>query len=918
VSYSHAADDGLARAVQRGLLRLTRAWYRPPALRVFRDKTSLAANPDLWATIESALGRSRYFVLLASPQSAQSPWVQREVAYWQTRCERDTFLIALIDGHIRWDDTRGDFDWDRTTALPVRLRGWFAREPLWVDLSWARTESERSLTHTRFRDDIGTLAAPIHGRPKDELDSEDVRQQLRARRLGRTAVAVLALLFVVALTAAGIAVVERNSALDQARVANARQLAALAVANIGTQLDLAQLYAVAAYRMDPDPQTLSALFQTVTASPHLVRALPVGVHTTVLAGAGVGHVVAAGTTDGKLLRWDLDHNAVTQVQLGTAAIAEVAIDGDGRRIVAADGSKLFIWTGTNDTKPIVRPVHRPTGVSGADKYLAISPSGNTIAAIDEVATGQARLAILDGATGQQRRGTVVPSAWQAIGLPDDATLNAQGGEPIAGLTQLAVSSLKVVSRGPRLNLPGDGLGGCCGFSTDARFVAWAKVDSTHVMPGNPNNPYSGTDEFFSAAIPIAEPDRFALSPDGTTVAAAGGGALYAARFDGNAPLAAQQLSGTGNVDAISFVGGGSQLVSATGTSLLLWDLSQASRITAGPAVQGTSAAEAGDQPLISISPDGNRLALSGLGTDNLLLEDLGASPATREPASKPLDGGVPVWSRDGTGLLLLAPGDKGYGAVRRTSGRFAVAWPEPNPNTPVAARMSADGQRVAVVSDHGDVQVRNFADGTVLSSVRGEQEQPPDDGLRPPAAISADLTKVATVRPDHSVWLTDPATGQQQRLPGSAAVTVAYADDRLLVARADNSLDVWTTIGDRLLRTIPPDAGYAPVLAAIPNSRLVARLTGIGTIGLWNVDTGDLLGTVTLPDSRAATNTVLAGTPDGRELVSATANGVVERWQLRPDAWIRAACASAGRNLTADEWRRRVNDTVPDNLACTP
>ena len=45
---------------------------------IFRDQTSLAANPDLYATIERELRDSRHFVLLASPGAAQSPWVGRE------------------------------------------------------------------------------------------------------------------------------------------------------------------------------------------------------------------------------------------------------------------------------------------------------------------------------------------------------------------------------------------------------------------------------------------------------------------------------------------------------------------------------------------------------------------------------------------------------------------------------------------------------------------------------------------------------------------------------------------------------------------------------------------------------------------------------------------------------------------------
>src|ERR1700733_6564488 len=104
ICYSHAADSRLAPALQRGLQRLTRAWYQRQALRIFRDQTSLAANPDLYATIERELRESRHFVLFASPGAAQSPWVGREIRFWQEHRAREEFLIALTDGGIRSDN----------------------------------------------------------------------------------------------------------------------------------------------------------------------------------------------------------------------------------------------------------------------------------------------------------------------------------------------------------------------------------------------------------------------------------------------------------------------------------------------------------------------------------------------------------------------------------------------------------------------------------------------------------------------------------------------------------------------------------------------------------------------------------------------------------------------------------------------
>ena len=130
ISYSHAADGRLAPALQSALHRLARPWYLMRACRLFRDKTSLSANPALWPAIERALAESGYLLLLASPEAARSPWVEREVARWLEHRAGDRLLIALTDGELTWDAAAGDFDWAKTTVLPPSLRGRFRDEPL--------------------------------------------------------------------------------------------------------------------------------------------------------------------------------------------------------------------------------------------------------------------------------------------------------------------------------------------------------------------------------------------------------------------------------------------------------------------------------------------------------------------------------------------------------------------------------------------------------------------------------------------------------------------------------------------------------------------------------------------------------------------------------------------------------------------
>ncbi len=116
ISYSHARDKKIAAALQSVVQTLGKPWYKRRGLRLFRDDTSLSATPHLWPSIELALSQSRFLILLASPDAAQSPWVEKEIAYWLANKSAETLLIAVTDGTLAWDAGKGDFHWSDTHA----------------------------------------------------------------------------------------------------------------------------------------------------------------------------------------------------------------------------------------------------------------------------------------------------------------------------------------------------------------------------------------------------------------------------------------------------------------------------------------------------------------------------------------------------------------------------------------------------------------------------------------------------------------------------------------------------------------------------------------------------------------------------------------------------------------------------------
>jgi hypothetical protein len=207
LSYSHQ-DAAVAAGIQKGLHRIGRRVGRLNALRVFRDSTDLAANPDLWGKVTDAMDRARYLIVVLSPRAAASQWVNKEVAHWVDRRGPDQLLIVVAEGQLHWDEATQRFDPDRSdAALPVLTQpGVLAAEPLHVDVSGDTPWDPQAPT---FRDKVTELAAPVHGKSKYELASEDVREQRRFRRLRRAAIIGLVILTVIAAAAAWTAICTR-------------------------------------------------------------------------------------------------------------------------------------------------------------------------------------------------------------------------------------------------------------------------------------------------------------------------------------------------------------------------------------------------------------------------------------------------------------------------------------------------------------------------------------------------------------------------------------------------------------------------------------------------------------------------------------------------------------------------------------
>ena len=134
--------------------------------------------------------------------------------------------MLLTGGDLFWDAAAGDFDWQKTTSISPALAGSFPAEPLYVDLRGAKAEGALTLRNARFRAAVLDIAAPLHGRNKDELDGEDIVQNRRTMRIARGVAIGMAVLASAAIWQAIVAnqqrreaEVQRNAAITQRGIA---------------------------------------------------------------------------------------------------------------------------------------------------------------------------------------------------------------------------------------------------------------------------------------------------------------------------------------------------------------------------------------------------------------------------------------------------------------------------------------------------------------------------------------------------------------------------------------------------------------------------------------------------------------------------------------------------------------------------
>jgi WD40 repeat protein len=939
LSYSGDRDRAVLPLIQNAIEKLPRPWYRFPRTRIFLDYSGISIGPELEGKIVAGLSRSKWLVVVASPEAAASMWVDREIEWWLANRSPETILLVLSAGTLAWDEGAGDWDRVRSTALPPRLFGVFASEPVYKTIKWR--EGADGAPHPDIDAIAVGIAAVIHGVSETDIKSEGYQQTKRNLRWANTAIGALVTLLVLALIAALVARVQSNRAEEQARIATARLLASVADTKTTTDARAALLLAVAAYRLDPSPRHHAALLRANLAGPAVARYVATPADVTALESSADGRTVVAGLVDGRVVTWAPGEPAPTSVAHLPGAIRSLAVAADGRTVLATDGASTTLWRDGAGGRDIGATDERSAEV------VAISESGK-VGAVHRIRTDAAGISngvvdIIDVLSGQVRMSHPTGRSMKSMVFTEDAALRLLDTGGI--VRQISLRDGATVDLSPLDTDSVCGKGQALGeLSADGSSFACA------VLPGLPvpvfrlrRTPEAPRPETGYVGVP--KPRRSAaaaLSRTGHVAAVPSeDGGLYVEPVAGEiTPRQPPPLITGSAVDfdraLLRFRGTSeTQLVSASGSLITLWDIEQRDRLAKSipvPVVKGCNDCP----PSLSLSPDGRTAVITGkykdpdefsLNSDVVIIQQLGPD-SSRRHVIPGLDG-IPAWRPDGTLLAIAAHPDSGYDR-RVPSDRPQTGMPfevavlsSPPPQVRVRAAALSESSDTAVSLDSsGRAHLHNLATGGIDSEfipLGGAF----DSGELREAAIEANGGTLVMRDDDHiSVY---DLSGQRNThdIDGKDVRVMAFAGQHLLIGREEN-IEIWDRTGSSRERTIPFRAtrGTTTQVAAAGDATVVVARDGANYMTLFAAD-GTNLGELE-PDSVWHVTPAVALSADGRYLVtmnpgpafSGGVDGTLVERDISPEGLIQAACAHAGADLTDSEWDALIGIGRPAQARC--
>lgn len=918
ISYSHRDDFNLAPAMRDGLQKLAKPWNRRRALSVFLDQSSLEVSHELGDSLEKRIDDTRWLVLLMSEASARSEWVGAEIAAWSREVGKERMALVLTSGTVVWDPVARDFDYEASTAVSPQMRGVYTgqeSEPLYLDMSWTKEHGDAEklldLDQPRFRDAIATIAAPIHGMSKDELEGEDIRQHRRFVRARRIAILALTIVTIAAIVGFIVALIQRSNAIEQSERAASRAIAGDALNSVASETDLSALLALESVRVKNTTDARGGLVSVLSQPSRFLQRTDVhDAPVTAIAFAESGRVAATADESGVIRVWDVasDPAVVPQAAVRDEVIsvgievADVFVldDEDGTFLFAFDagGGITFVdLARPDDLDQLPPPEELVVG--------AVSEDGSYVAGLAE----DGSIVIyeyLDDATDIE----FVPVAVQ----PDVVDFEAQGEEPFD------------------LVLSDDGA--VLAWNNGNRFAVWhwqtaepewreveTPVTSIGIGPGasvvavgevsGNLRLYDGFDldiESPTEPMPVNEVFDLAFKPetddDSTlTLASAHGNGdvvLWTVFDDPDAPpfgLWEDVLVGhRDEARKVGFSPDGRIASSDFEGEVIWWNDVPVSFL----GIPWSPDAGSGDVVDAAFTPDGQAIAIDAAG-DAWLID-----PSTGEIAD--LSAISPARAVDSAADTVAVAGSGGQVAILTATGQVEATIDAVDSGDVIEVVLSSDGDRLVVGSDDDGIGVWDLS---TMSEV-GSLTLP--DGFEPVSALVDDVGVWVGGRDVDGLpaaLLFDETTGQPISDPlvhsdrnGNAVTAMALSSDGRVLATgsSDRGIQLWDAVS---LEPIgEPLAGHRGNVSGIvfwDDDETLISTDSAGAVIVWDVSGREEVARLGGPTDGLFS---LDLDPEGRLLLASSEDDAAWTWTLDQSEWRERACELANRNMTDVEWQR--------------
>jgi WD40 repeat protein len=886
ISFSHESDEKLAVALQAALSRFAKPWYRTRSMRVFQDAASLSANPGLWDSIQQALAQSEFLVLLASPASAQSRWVQQETDWWVKNRSVGKLVICLTDGTILWDNAAAAFDWDKTNAIPASLRHAFAAEPLYADFRAAKAAGTLRSSDPAFRSALLNVAAPLLGRPKDELDSEDIRLHRKARRTALAAAVFIVMLGLLA----GVA---SNTAHQRQKIAASRALASEA-ASPQEDRTLGLLLSIESRRIVDTVESRRALLSTLQQLPHVESFL--WGHTDAVTRAVFspdGKTVLSAGWDNRIIEWDTASHQPKGDPIDTPqGLVGVAFDTEGARFASTATGAVVIRDAATG-----RPLGEPFKADEDFLHVAFSPDGKLIAA-STAAYGAhpSKVYIWDIASHRPFVDSLLGSNFAFS--PDSARL------AIAQYEAVFLYDLKTHRLG-RQPLTGHTKNiASIAFSADGALLAAGAEDNAVVLWDVKRQRALGTLKGHAATV-----ESLLFDP--------GAAFLYSGSHDGTLFK--------WNLESLEAAGTLVKNVRAAISSIFLTPDGHLKSLALDQ--QRVVMLEVNDDPPlgrhvkapdshnsnIAFSPDG-RLLASGAEFGGIALWNV----ATGQPDGIPLPG----HERQVTGVAFTPDGKELISASMDGS---IIFW---NLDSRSALGPQVHADRSPVWSLAGSPDGKTLAAGgdaqlVYWDTATRQQRGPPTDSQKDrlwALAFSPDGALLASAGNDlqTDLWRTEqqgvldktvgtPTQDNVELMP----VGLAFSPNGALLATSapQHAVALWDVKSGQPL--LPALVGHSQAVTGVAFSGdggLLASGSADGDIRLWDMATHELIGTLSFQQKAIHG---IAMEQSRQLLASVDEDDNLVFWNAAVEDWVTRACRIANRNLSTQEWKTYVGAGTP-------